>query len=395
MGEPNRLREYRLRRGLTQAQVVDEIYKLGVARGEKPGLCPVAVSRHENWRASWHKRPGPYYQALYGEVYRATPAELGFPVALPGESGHPEEVDRREFLMEAAGFMVALALPAPTRLGSSDIASLRDCIIHLYRLDDIHGAGAVYPATMQTFQRLRTFVEHASYNQATGQALRELTGLTAEHAGWLAFDANRDDDAQRWWLEALKWGRRAESDSVSVVALASMCLQASDQRRPREVVDLATTARSTARRSATPRLISDLLAHEALGHAGQGDATSAHTALRRAREHTETHHDDDPAWLTFYGPADFAWQEHRVALMLGDFNAAEDAARTALAMNDHIAYPRNHALYLVHLADILVQRREIDEATAVAKQASVAAAGLNSPRVTRELHSVTQSLAAA
>lgn len=368
------------------------VKKRARARGDavEPGLDQTAVCKHENGQ----KRPGPYYQTLYCEVYGVTAAKLGFCLALPSENDHPGDVNRREFLAGAAEFMVILALPTPTRLGGSDIASLQESVTHLYRLDDLHGAGAVYTATARTFQRLRSLVAHASYDQATGLALRELVGLTAEHAGWLAFDAERHDDAQRWWNQAMSWSRLAEADSVSVVAMASMAVQASDQHRPREVLDLATTAQRTARRAATPRLTSVLLAREAVGHAGTGDATSAHGALSRARRLADQpRHDDDPSWLDSYGPAIFTSQERRVALALNDLAAAEVAARTSLALSDPVAYPRNHALRLTWLAEVLVQRRKIDEGAAVAQQATVAAAGLDSARVTRQLHAVTQRLA--
>lgn len=286
--------------------------------------------------------------------------------------------------------MVTVALPAPTRLGHGDIERLQQSIAHLRELDDQYGSGSVYTATGRTFQRLRSFVEHASYNEATGRALRELVGRAAGHAGWLAFDADRDDDARRWWMEAIQWSRLAES--VSVGALASMALQASDQHRPREVLELTTTAQRTA---STPRLKADLLAREAQGHAGQGDSASALAALRRARSLADQpRHDDDPAWIDLYAPAEFASHERRVALLLGDLAATEEAARTALALHDPIAYPRNHALYLTYLADALVRRCELDEAAAIAKQASIMAASLDSPRVTRQLHAVTQRLAA-
>ena len=151
---------------------------------------------------------------------------------------------------------------------------------------------------------------------------------------------------------------------------------------------------SRAGRSATPRLKSLLLAREALGHAGTGDAAGAVAALRRARSLAERpRHDDDPIWLAFYGPADFASHERRVALALNDLATAEDRARTALALTDPIGYPRNHAQYLVRLADDLVQRRQIDEAVAIAKRATTAFAAMESPRVTHALHAVIQSLA--
>jgi transcriptional regulator with XRE-family HTH domain len=385
-----RLRKCREDRGLTQVEAAAAIQRFARARGDpvEPGLDQTALSRHENG----HRRPSLYYQALYSEFYGASPAQLGFRLALPGENGHHEDVDRREFLTGAAGFMATLALPTPTRLGSSDIDRLRQSMAHLRELDDQFGSGSVYTATMQTFQRMRSHVEHASYSESTGRALRELVAQAAGDAGWLAFDADYDDDARRWWTEAMQWSRLAES--VSVGTLVSMALQASDRHRPREVLELTTTAQRAA--SATPRLKADLLAREAQGHAGQGDSARAHAVLRRARNLAERpRHNDDPAWIDLYGPAEFADHERRVALLLGDTAATEEAARTALALNDAVAFPRNHALYLTYLADALVRRRELDEGAAVARQAMVAIAGLDSARATRQLHTVTQRLAAA
>jgi hypothetical protein len=329
-------------------------------------------------------------------VYGATPAELGFCLALPGQERNHEDVDRREFLAGAAGLAASLALPdlpAPMRLGEGDIERLWHTVSHLYKLDDLHGAGSVYALTTRTFNRLRGLTERASYNAATGQAIRELAGLTAEHAGWLAFDAGQHDEARRWWLESMHWARLADADSVSVMTMASMSMQASDQGYSREAINLATAAQRSAKGTATPRLTSVLLAREALGHAGDGDATSARTALRRARGFVDQTHDDDPSWITVSWPANFASNECRVALFLGDTVAAQDAARTALALNDPIAYPRNHALYMVQLADVLAQRRKIDESAAVASQAAAAAADLDSARVTRGLHAVARRLA--
>lgn len=390
----SRLREYRERFALTQDEVVAAIRKRALARGDvAPGLDRPALSKHENG----HKRPGPYYQQLYCEIYGATPAALGFRVALPGETSDHDDVNRREFLAGTAGF-VASATLAPVasarRVGNADVAGLRRSVVRLYRLDEQHGgAGAVYPLTVRTFDRLRGLIEGASYGPAPGHALRELAGLTAEHAGWLSFDAGRHEDARRWWLEAMHWSRLAESDSVSVVAMASMALQAFD-RRPRETIELATAAQRIAGSAATPRLTSVLLVREALGHAGADDGASARTALRRARGLAEQpRHDDDPSWIYFYGPADFASHEHHVAMMLGDLPAAEDAARTAVSLNDSVAYARTHALYLIQLADVLAQRRNIDESATAASQAATAATDLDSGRVTRGLHAVARRLA--
>jgi len=390
------LKEHRRRYGLTQEEVVAEVRKRALARGDGviPGLNQCTVSRHENG----HKRPGPYYQALYCEVYGATPFELGFRLALPGESSDHEDVDRREFIAGAAGLaaeaaFAALPVPPTRRLGDADVARLRQSVVQLYKLDDQHGgAGAVYPLTLRTFHRVRGLVERAGYDAASGRALRQLAGETAAKAGWLSFDAGRHGDARRWWLEATHWSRLADVDSVTILATASMAFEASDQRRPREAIDLATAAQRIAGRAATPRLASLLLAREALGHAGARDAGSAHAALRRARDLAETRRDDDPGWLAFYGPANFSLHEYDAAMMLGDSAAAEGAARAALALGDPVAYPRNQALYTIRLAAALVARREIDEGVAVASQAAAAAGALESARVTRGIVAISESL---
>lgn len=389
----NRLRQYRERYGWSQEELVAEIHRRALQRGDPvvPGLDQPALSRHENG----HKRPGPRNRDLYCLVFGATPAELGFCLALPGQERNDEAVDRREFLAGAAGFAASIALPdlpPPTRLGEGDIERLRHTVSHLYKLDDLHGAGSVYSLTTRTFNRLRNLTERASYNPTTGQAIRELAALTAEHAGWLAFDAGQHDEARRWWLESMHWARLADADSVSVMTMASMSIQASDQGYSREAINLATAAQRTAKRTATPRLTSVLLAREALGHAGDGNATYARTALRHARGFVDQTHDDDPSWITVSWPANFASNECRIALILGDAVAAQDAARTALALNDPIAYPRNHALYMVQLADVFAQRGKIEESVAVAKRAIDAAADIDSRRVTRGLRDVAQRL---
>jgi hypothetical protein len=222
---------------------------------------------------------------------------------LPRETRDADDVNRREFLT-GAGLAASAALPAmpAPRLGLSDIDRLRESVEQLYTLDNLHGSGAVYALTTRTYDRLRGHVERATYNQATGQALRELTARTVAKAGWLSFDDGRHDDARRWWLEATHWSKLTDADAVSPLALASMSRQATEQRRSREAIDLAQAAQRTAGRAATPRLRSMLHAREALGHAGAGDGASAHAALRRAREHAETRHDADPRWLAFYGP---------------------------------------------------------------------------------------------
>jgi hypothetical protein len=149
-----------------------------------------------------------------------------------------------------------------------------------------------------------------------------------------------------------------------------------------------------ARKTAAPRLTSLLLVREAVGHAKAGDRTNAQVMLSRAsRLADHERHDDDPGWLEFYGPSELAYHEYRAALVLGDVPTAENAARTALALGDPVAYPRSHALDLVTLADVLAQRGEIDESAALGTQAAKAASNIDSHRMTVALRQLAGRLA--
>jgi len=306
------------------------------------------------------------------------------------------QVDRRAFLTGMAGVAIDAVLPTspPIRLGGNDISRMRSVLVNSYRLDEQHGgAGAVLVLAERNFHRLRGLVSKASYGEAVGRDLRELTGMAAEHIAWLAYDASDHDKASHWSSQALHWGRLADSDAVRVVTLASMAGQASERMQARTAIELAAAAQSTSKMT-TPRLMSMLLAEEALGHATAGDRSMARRTLSRARALAgQDRIDDDPAWLEFYGPAEFASYEHKSALRMRDSATAALAARNALTLNDHTAYPRNHALYTVQLAHALIQRREIDEAATIAKRAAVLASDLDSTRVKHGILALAHSLA--
>src|SRR4051794_25810575 len=92
---------------------------------------------------------------------------------------------------------------------------------------------------------LRATPGRASHSSQGRRQLRRVAAATAEHSGWLAFDAGRADDARRWWLEAMHFADLAENTDARATALASMALQACTSDNPadgREAVDLMDAA---------------------------------------------------------------------------------------------------------------------------------------------------------
>jgi hypothetical protein len=135
-------------------------------------------------------------------------------------------------------------------------------------------------------------------------------------------------------------------------------------------VDLAQAARAAVHDQASPTLLSLLSAREAVGHARAGDHAAAVSAISQSRQWLDQgRRGDEPFWLDFWGPADLACHETRVALVGGKGKSAEVAARAALASVDITSFPRNHVGYTVGLSSVLTQLGQFDEAISVTSDA--------------------------
>lgn len=356
-------------------------------------------------------RPRDHYVAALCAVLGATEADLGLiprnrPALSPPDSlappapsrdtlaagagvaieGEVDDVKRMEFV---AGLLASIASPGSLlstsmRVGMDDIRRYRTNLEQLYALDDTYGASnEVYSLSVRALRRLLRDFNQASYTPRVGQEIRAIAGQLTEHAGWLAFDSGKAGDARYWWLEALHAARMTDNGAeTEIVVLASMSANASRQGKGREAVDLAVAARRLAKKTNLPRLNSLLCAREALGHARAGDATPARRAMGRAhKELDKGRHEMDPLWLDFWGESDLACHESTAARFLGDLPNAEDTARQALATVDADKYPRNHAMYLARLAQVLAKRDAVDEAVQLAAAAAIRAVELHSRRL--------------
>ena len=343
--------------------------------------------------------PAPVQHSIPGGVPLGATAALTAGDAIISQGEVEDAMKRKEFLVglaaTAAAPGVLLSSSVPMRVSSTDVVRYRENLAHLYALDDHYGGSSeVYGLTVRSLRHLVCVLDTASYHPAVGDELRSVMGQVMEHAGWLSFDANRSRDARYWWLEALHTARMSDDRDVEVVVLASMSCAASKYGRAREAVDLACSARRVAEdHRLTPRLRSLLAAREALGHAHLGDAAATRQSLGQAyADLDETPHDDDPEWLSFWGPADLAaGHASRIGRHLGDLTMAESAAREALEAVG-ARYPRNRALYQANLASVLIARRNMDEAIPAVTEAAQQATQVNSGRLTGRIHTLVRDL---
>lgn len=306
---------------------------------------------------------------------------LGIPCSVLYQAGEGDRgrsldgMDRRDVLARTLALAVAALLPqGVATAGRIDTAQVAQCWTALHRLvelDDQHGGTEVYQMAAAMARRLQEALQRGSYRSEVGRELQAVTAATTEHAAWLAYDAGRADRARQWWLETCHLADLSGIPDSRVTALASMSRQAGDDpHRGSETVDLAHAARAAAGYQASPTLLSLLAAREAVGHAWTGDRAAATSSIAQARTWLDQgRRGDEPFWLDFWGPADLASYESRVALALGQGKPALGAARAALAANDAEAYPRNHTLYTVGLGSVLTRVGLFDEAIAVTSDA--------------------------
>src|SRR4051794_24938233 len=237
------------------------------------------------------------------------PAEMLGLVRVADPTPSLDSVDRRDFLGGAIALAAAAMLPqriaSPGRVGSADVDQCWVSLRRLFELDDRQGGGTVYAMASRMARHLQDAVGQASYSPSVGRDLGKVTSATMEHAGWLAYDSGRHEDARRWWLETCHLADMADLPEARVTALASMSLQAgSTAGRGREAADLAGAARAAAGDGASPTLLSVLAAREAVGLAQVRDAAGAVAAVAASRRWLGLGRPgDEPLWLGFLGAA--------------------------------------------------------------------------------------------
>lgn len=338
------------------------------------------------------------------------PIELGFRTRPPGvtvgsappllaQEG-PESVNRRAFMKDSAGVAAAAAIPSPadTRtptgpkgaVGTAHVIELREGLRSLYQLDDAYGGGDVRSLARRHLKRVERIINTTRYPETIGRQLQLLAGETAEHCGWLYYDADDQNAARRYWGEALTTATVLGDDNLAIMVLASLSMQASYGGRPRDGLNLARAARDRAVRYGSPVLVSLLASREARALSLLGDTTAAKKRLAESMQLVERDQRGRPSpdWAAFHGHAELDYAQGLLYTEAGHHHSAVQFLRAALEHQDR-TYGRNRALYRLTLSRSLVQSGEADEAAAHAVQSLEHLEEVESGRVTRRLKEVT------
>jgi tetratricopeptide (TPR) repeat protein len=388
------LKAYRLRRGMTQVDVVAEIHKRAVARGHvQPGLCPCAVSRHENG----HKRPSLYYQAWYCEIYRATSVELGFCVALPNER---DALDASAATLRAArtsrppalGVGISTSrLARPADVDPEIVDRLLDLRAALVRTDSLLGPRRLLVTVSEQIALIEDYLAVAAANVRA--ELLAVGALYAEFASWLFDDAGQLAEGAAWSDRALGWAHAAGRADLVAYVLMRKAQQAMLVKQAGMVISLAQTARRIGPR-ASDRVLASAAQQEAHGHALAGDERAATAALASAYDLVaDAPPADDRIGLAAHCDVGYLHAQRGSCMVrLGRPRAAVEAFDEALTCwpSD---YRRERGLHLARKSCALVGAGEPSEAAATGRQALDIARATGSARTLDELHELDAALA--
>lgn len=365
-------RTYRKLTGLSQTKL-----------GERVGLVQPDVSEIERGRR----------RVTSAEVRQRIVAGLGIPGALASSGvmpvaglSLPETAPDADLLARVTG-----VVDASHRVDSATLDWLDQLLAGHRRAEDAIGSR---PLVGLMHQQLRTVVE--LYTGARGPLAGRVVRLAAEHAQFLAWMAQDQDDAATalaWYDRSHEWALEAGDADMAATTLNMKAHMAWSRGRADRCVRLAEAARRSA--PGTSLGVQGMAAQMAArGYALGGDAGNALRLLDEAQDlvsRAAEHPEDEPVWMYFYDETWFTLQRGMAAMHLRAWTAAVDHLATGLdALPD--AYRRDKTWYRACLAHALAEADEPGRAVATALAGVADASDIGRPHSWNELHATAAVL---
>lgn len=317
----------------------------------------------------------------------------------PPVSGDPS-VLRRDFVKLSTG-IVAAGLPAlpgiPSRtsgnsVGPTTTVELKKNLARLRRLDDHLGGADTYSLYSAEVEKSARLLKNASFSTIAQRELLKLLAEQTQQAGWAAFDAGWQQEAQRLFQWSFTVAKEANDPALAGNALALRSYQLLSTGTV--TTELTEKSCSIAMRNVHPAVQSLLYQRAAWTYAVAGDAAQAAQALGHAEEALVATGCDEPGpdWAMWaHNPVEFRIMTGRCWAELHRPLRAVPALETAMSEYSD-SHARDKALYLSWLADAYIDAGEIEQATATINRAMALAADVASARPRGRLITVLERL---
>lgn len=242
-------------------------------------------------------------------------------------------------------------------------AQVRATNAHIIALDTELGARDMLDAVIQATAHARRI----AYTRFPSN--RDLLSAVAEAhqiAGWIAFDAERQDVSRQMTLEALLTARQAGDRSMEAFALGQLAMQDVHVGQAAEAASISDTALTTGRVKGGVRTMFVMRAARAA--AGMREHARARNLIGQARSrYLDGPHPDDPAWVWWLSEGEISWHH---AMIEADVGRWEKACEYFAAAADFrlSRYNRSTAVCAASLLWALSQAGDWSEAETVLRR---------------------------
>jgi transcriptional regulator with XRE-family HTH domain len=216
-----------------------------------------------------------------------------------------------------------LSLPVSSYADTAYLEAAQQHIWHVVELDNRFGGSDLARLAVRFFRSVHQQLGTGAYEPAIERDSQATAGELAEVAGWLLYDADRQDDVRRMNQEALYFSRLAGDRRMELLTLQNASMHAGHLERPREALHLARSVLES-RDRLSPRVKALFLVRKGRALAQGGDEH----ALRLFDE-VRSHYEDgvresDPKWAWWVDERELAWHEGMALIDLGRPGEAVD-----------------------------------------------------------------------
>ncbi|GAB3697989.1 DNA-binding protein [Nocardiopsis oceani] len=272
--------------------------------------------------------------------------------------------------------------PAGTPVPSHTAAAIRASSARVIALDTRFGARELVGPSVRAAVRAHRAA------QAPSRADRDVLAASAEAhqvAGWICFDAERQDLSRRMTLETVRSARSAGDRSMEYFALSQLAMQDVHLNRPAEAESVCGTVADEDVAGAVATLFTLRRARAA---AQRGERARAQALIGETySRYLEGPRPGDPAWAWWVSVPEIAWHHGMILAELGEwprsaerFTAAADGPgyqRAEIIAQTSLLWALAHARAWPEAEEVLVNRvlPRIAEVGSVRAERQLAEAG--------------------
>jgi transcriptional regulator with XRE-family HTH domain len=272
----------------------------------------------------------------------------------------------------------SLSLPVTSYADTAYLEAVQQHIWHIVELDNRFGGSDLAGLAVRFFRSLHQQLGTGAYEPTIERDLQATAGELAEVAGWLLYDADRQDDVRRMNQEALYFSRLAGDRRMELLTLQNASMHAGHLGRPREALHLARSVLES-RDRLSPRVKTLFLVRKGRALAQGGDEHAL-----RLFDQVRSHYEDgvresDPKWAWWVDERELAWHEGMALIDLGRPGEAVDKFQQSVwVMTAH--QMRGRYLHLGYLLGAQVKVGAWSDAETTMRQIATMVSDVSSTR---------------